>query len=142
MWSPVPRKKTPALNGEAQEAPIARIAAAIIHQAIREKADSIRLLPNEAAMRVEYLLRDVWTETMSLPKHIESALVAHLKEMACLPTPYRMAMQGLILIRHAAGLSPGAQAVDLDYDVHLFITPTRQGEKIVMQIEAADGAHG
>lgn len=136
MSYPLP-KKAPSACSEAQEAPVARIAEAIIKQAIRQKADSIQLLPHAAGMQVEYLLGGVWTETMALPKHIEQTLVTHLKEIAGLPTQYRMAMQGLIPIPTTSP-HPGEQ----DYDVHLFFTPTRQGEKITMQIEAADGPHG
>lgn len=154
MWSSSWKKKAPPAGGEAQEAPVSRIAEAIIKQAIREKAGSIRLLPSEEGLRVEYLKGGVWAETMSIPKHLEAPLTEHLKEIAGLPLGYRMALQGLIPMRYGmtvdaefaeppvSAFTAAPQPGERDYDVHLLITPTRQGEKISMQIEAADSPHG
>ena len=152
MWSSIKKKPAPA-DGEVQEAPISRIVSAIIHQAIRDHADSIQLVPIAAGMRVEYLKEGIWRETLIIPKHHELAITTHLKEMAGLPTEYRMAMQGLILVRSASGLT-AAHVIDAegavpipaiapqpgeqDFDIHLIVTPTRQGEKITLNIEAAD----
>lgn len=155
MWSPY---KKPAPAASAQEAPVSRIAAAIIHQAIRENAASIQIVPSETGMRVDYLKEGVWRETMRMPKQLEPEITAHLKEMAGLPVGYRMALQGLILIRSTSGIPMAAQMIDAayevpiptavpqpgeqDYDVHLFITPTRQGEKITLKIEAVGSLTG
>jgi len=153
MWSPSWKKPVPPAVGEVQEAPIPRIAEAIIKQAIRESAAEIRLVPHEAGQRVEYLKDGSWVETMSIPNHLAGPLTEHFEEMAGLPLGYRMALQGLIPMRHGAAVDVVAESPasaftapprpgERDYDVHLFITPTRQGEKIVMRIEAADGPAG
>lgn len=134
MWSPI--KKAPPASEEAQEAPIPMIVSGIIHQAIRENATSIQLVPTEEGMRVEYLKEGVWHQTMLMPKNLELVNTTHLKVMAGLPTEYRMAMQGLIVTRYSSAMIPGER----DYDLHLFITPTRQGEKITLNIEAVGGS--
>ena len=149
MWAPSWKKPVPPASGEALEAPVPRIAVAIINQAIRVNAAEIRLVPHEAGGRVEYLRAGAWAETMHIPKHLTGPLTEHFKEVAGLPLGYRMALQGLLLVRYGTAidtdsvrlptsvLSAPPQSGERDYDVHLFITPTRQGEKIVMRIEAS-----
>ena len=148
MWSPSWKKVPPAI-GEVQEAPVPRIAAAIINQAILEGASEIRFVPHKGGLRVEYLRDGSWAETMSIPERLTGPLTEHLKELAGLPLGYRMALQGLLPVRH--GTAIGGDSVGLpasvltapplpgerDHDVHLFMTPTRWGEQVVMRIEEA-----
>ena len=138
MRLPLPKKKTAPASGEAGDAPVERIAQAIIQQAIRENAAAIQLDSYESnalcGLRVQYLFENVWRETMMIPRQIEPLLIAHFKEMAGLPTQYRMALQGLILLNRGEGrwLS---NPIDRDYDLPMEIVPTRLGEKITLRIE-------
>ena len=151
MWSVV-KKQAWVPSGEAQEAPVSRIAPVIIHEAIREEADSVRILPHADGLRIEYLLSGTWTETMFIPKHLASPLTEQYKRMAGLPLGYRAALKGLIFIRYdehgpipiieATYASDPTQPVsnpllpgERDYEVRLFLTPSRWGERIAMQIE-------
>lgn len=107
-----------------EPAPIPHLVQAIIQQGVRENAVAIQLLPIQSGLRVEYLRDETWGATMTIPSDLEPAIVTHLKEMAGLPTQYRMALDGLILFRF------GAQ----DYDIAISVRPTRQGEKITLHI--------
>ena len=108
------------------DAPRHRIAQMIIAQALREGASEITLTPNEDALLVHYLIAGTWLLTMTIPLSVASGLVSAFKTLAGLPIwEHRMALQGLIPVHCALG----------NYDVHIFITPTRHGEKITMQIE-------
>jgi len=91
------------------------------------KPAASKFAPDEAGLRAEYFKGGAWADTMLIPKPLAVPLTEHFK-MAGLPVGYRMALQGLILLPQEGGAQ--------DYDIHLSITPTRQGEKIVMKIEA------
>ena len=140
MWPASPKKK-PLPGDAAEQAPVERIAQAIIHQAIREHAAAIQLDSYESealsGLRVQYLIENVWRETMMIPRQIEPLLIAHFKELAGLPTQYRMALQGLILL-HRGESRWVSDPLDRDYDISIEIVPTRQGEKIALRIEAAE----
>ena len=141
MWPVSPKKKPSPAGGETEQAPVERIAQAILHQAIRENAAAVQLDAYDSetisGLRVQYLVEGVWRETMMIPKQIEPALIAHFKALAGLPTQYRMALQGLILLHR--GEQPGiSDPLDRDYDIAIEIVPTRQGEKITLRIEAAE----
>ncbi len=142
---------------DSEVAPVPRIAAVIIYQALRVGAEGIRLLPGDTGLRVEYCKGGTWTITMQIPKHIVEPLSDHFKRMAGLPLGYRMVLEGFIPIRHAMQISQDWDPMYLDhgplptpvpatppppgvkdYDVRLSITPTRWGEKITMTLEAVE----
>jgi hypothetical protein len=115
--------------------------------------DKVQLVPYEEDLRVEYLLGQTWTETMTIPAHLASSLIEQYKKMAGLPLGYRMAMKGLMFIRYnengsvipiieaafteyptqtsRALLQPGER----DYELHLLLTPARWGERTTIRIK-------
>ena len=117
-------------NGRVTErTPTFRISHGIIAQALREQAAQIRLTPQGEKTDVDYLINGNWQTTMHIPHQNVPGLFATFKELAGLPDwEHRMALQGLIAVR-----SEG-----VDYDVLIFVVPTRQGETILMQIQTLD----
>ena len=121
------------LESISQVAPNDRIAYVIIAQAFREDAEQITLTPDGQALLVHYLIADEWKETMRIPAEVAPGVVTAFKSLAGLPIwEHRMALQGLIVVQYGS----------VDYDVHVFITPTRQGEKITLRIESAEHSLG
>lgn len=113
------------LADEAGEAPIIRIAHAIIQQAVREKASDIHVEPGGKGVRIRYRIDGVLNETMVIPKHIQNQLIARFKIMAELNIAERRVPQdGRIGIKHEGK----------DYDLRVSCLPTYHGEKIVMRI--------
>ena len=109
----------------AEEAPIIRIAHAIVQQAIREKASDIHIEPGQRSVRIRYRIDGVLNETMTVPKHIQNPLISRFKIMADLNIAERRVPQdGRIPIRHEGK----------DYDLRVSCLPTMFGEKIVMRI--------
>jgi type IV pilus assembly protein PilB len=109
----------------AEEAPIIRIAHAIVQQAIREKASDIHVEPGQRSVRIRYRIDGVLNETMTVPKHIQNPLISRFKIMAELNIAERRVPQdGRIPIRHEGK----------DYDLRVSCLPTKYGEKIVMRI--------
>ncbi len=109
----------------AEEAPIIRIAHAIVQQAIREKASDIHIEPGQRSVRIRYRIDGVLNETMTVPKHIQNPLISRFKIMADLNIAERRVPQdGRIPIRHEGK----------DYDLRVSVLPTKYGEKIVMRI--------
>ncbi len=109
----------------AEEAPIIRIAHAIVQQAIREKASDIHVEPGQRSVRIRYRIDGVLNETMTVPKHIQNPLISRFKIMADLNIAERRVPQdGRIPIRHEGK----------DFDLRVSCLPTKYGEKIVMRI--------
>ncbi len=114
-----------ALEKISEEAPIIRIAHAIIQQAIREKASDIHIEPGQRGVRIRYRIDGVLNETMTVPKHIMAPLISRFKIMADLNIAERRVPQdGRIPIRHEGK----------DFDLRVSSLPTMFGEKIVMRV--------
>ena len=108
-----------------EEAPIIRIAHAIVQQAIREKASDIHIEPGQRGVRIRYRIDGVLNETMTVPKHIMNPLISRFKIMADLNIAERRVPQdGRIPIRHEGK----------DFDLRVSSLPTMFGEKIVMRV--------
>ena len=109
----------------AEEAPIIRIAYAIIQQAIREKASDIHIEPAQRDVRIRYRIDGVLNETMRVPKHIQPPLISRFKIMAEMNIAERRVPQdGRIPIK----------VNNKDYDLRVSCLPSKWGEKIVMRI--------
>lgn len=114
-----------ALEKISEEAPIIRIAHAIIQQAIREKASDIHIEPGQRGVRIRYRIDGVLNETMTVPKHIMAPLVSRFKIMSEMNIAERRVPQdGRIPIRHEGK----------DFDLRVSALPTMFGEKIVMRV--------
>ncbi len=107
------------------EAPIIRIANAIIQQAIKERASDIHLEPDRRNLRIRYRVDGVLHETMSVPKYIQAPLISRFKILAEMNIAERRVPQdGRIPIRFQ----------EKDYDLRVSCLPNIFGEKIVCRI--------
>ena len=108
-----------------EEAPIIRIAHAIVQQAIRDKTSDIHIEPGAKGVRIRYRIDGVLNEMMTVPKHIQQQLIARFKILAEMNIAERRVPQdGRIPIKHEGK----------DYDLRVSCLPTMWGEKIVMRI--------
>jgi len=108
-----------------EEAPIIRIAHAIVQEAIRQKASDIHIEPQAKGVRIRYRIDGVLNETMTVPKHIQNQLIARFKIMSDMNIAERRVPQdGRIPIKHDGK----------DYDLRVSCLPTFFGEKIVMRV--------
>ena len=64
-----------------EEAPIIRIAHALVQEAIRQKASDIHIEPGQKGVRIRYRIDGVLNEQMTVPKHIQNQLIARFKIM-------------------------------------------------------------
>ncbi len=109
----------------AEEAPIIRVANAIIQQAIKESASDIHIEPDRRGMRIRYRVDGVLHETMMMPKYIQPPLISRFKIMAEMNIAERRIPQdGRIPIRYESK----------DYDLRVSCLPSIFGEKIVCRI--------
>lgn len=116
---------TDALAKVSEEAPIIRIAYAIIQEAIRDSASDIHVEPDRRGVRVRYRIDGVLHEVMPLPKYIDKPLISRFKIMSDMNIAERRVPQdgriGVVLDKK-------------DYDLRVSCLPTVHGEKIVMRI--------
>lgn len=109
----------------AEQAPIIRLANALIQQAIADRASDIHVEPQQRSVRVRYRVDGVLMEAMTVPRNLMAALISRLKIMAEMNIAERRIPQdGRIEVRHSAK----------EYDLRVSSVPTPFGEKIVLRI--------
>jgi len=109
----------------ADQAPIIRLANALIQQAISDRASDIHVEPQQRSVRVRYRVDGVLGEAMTVPRNLMAALISRLKIMADMNIAERRIPQdGRIEVRHNTK----------EYDLRVSSIPTPFGEKIVMRI--------
>lgn len=109
----------------AEQAPIIRLANALIQQGILDRASDIHVEPQQRSVRVRYRIDGVLMEAMTVPKNLQAPLISRLKIMADMNIAERRIPQdGRIEVRHQTK----------DFDLRVSSIPTPFGEKVVMRI--------
>ena len=109
----------------AEQAPIIRLANALIQQAISDRASDIHVEPLQRSVRVRYRVDGVLAEAMTVPRNLMAPLISRLKIMSEMNIAERRIPQdGRIEIR----------TNNKEYDLRVSSVPTPYGEKIVMRI--------
>jgi type IV pilus assembly protein PilB len=109
----------------AEQAPIIKLANALIQQAVSDRASDIHVEPQQRSVRIRYRIDGVLIEAMTVPRNLMAPLISRLKIMADMNIAERRIPQdGRIEVRHAGK----------EYDLRVSSIPTPFGEKIVMRI--------
>lgn len=109
----------------AEQAPIIKLANAVIQTAIVDRASDIHVEPQQRSVRVRYRIDGVLMEAMTVPKNLQAPLISRLKIMAEMNIAERRVPQdGRIEVRHQSK----------EFDLRVSSIPTPFGEKIVMRI--------
>ncbi|MFH2068102.1 MAG: GspE/PulE family protein [Candidatus Omnitrophota bacterium] len=110
---------------DAMEAPVIRLANAIITDALNKRSSDIHVEPLEDLFRIRYRIDGVLHETISPPRILQSSLIARFKLMAGMDlAEKRLPQDGRIMIR------AGGRQIDL----RVSSLPGIYGESIVMRI--------
>ncbi|MDC0936126.1 ATPase, T2SS/T4P/T4SS family [Pirellulales bacterium] len=110
---------------EDSEAPVVRLARAILMGAINASASDIHLEPHHPEMRVRYRVDGTLQAVMTIPQHIEEPVVARIKVMANMDTTESRRPQDGQLSIHEAG-------TNVNFRVSTIATVG--GEKVVMRL--------
>ena len=109
----------------AEQAPIIRLANALIQQAITDRASDIHVEPQQRGLRIRFRIDGVVHEAMTIPKNLQAPLISRYKIMAEMNiAERRLPHDGRIEVRHTGK----------EYDMRVSSIPTPWGEKIVMRI--------
>lgn len=109
----------------ADQAPIIKLANAVIQKAIEDRASDIHVEPQERVLRIRYRIDGVLMEAMTVPKNLQAPLISRLKIMSDMNIAERRVPQdGRIEVRTAGK----------EYDLRVSSIPCPFGEKIVMRI--------
>lgn len=109
----------------AEQAPIIKLANALIQQAVADRASDIHVEPQQRSVRIRYRIDGVLIEAMTVPRNLMAPLISRLKIMAEMNIAERRIPQdGRIEVRHAGK----------EYDLRVSSIPTPWGEKVVMRI--------
>lgn len=108
-----------------QDAPVTRAVNTILEYAVKSKASDIHVEPWEDALKIRYRIDGILQETMSLPVHIEAALVSRIKILSNLKIDeHRVPQDGRFEIN----------VENQEIDIRVSISPTVHGEKVVMRL--------
>jgi type IV pilus assembly protein PilB len=125
-------KATKAREGEvveevarAEDQPVVKLMNSIINGAIGAKASDIHLEPQEPEMRVRYRIDGVLHDVMTIPKHVEPALVSRTKIISNMDiTEKRHPQDGHLTVAFQGK----------PYDMRVSSMPDITGEKMVLRI--------
>lgn len=112
-------------DGDADAAPIIRLANAILANALKRKASDIHIEPQEHQVRVRYRIDGVLHVEPPLPKKISNALASRFKIITNLNIAEKRLPQDGRLRRRIGGRN---------IDFRVSTLPSKHGEKIVMRI--------
>lgn len=108
-----------------QDAPVTRAVNTILEYAVKSKASDIHIEPWDDKLKIRYRIDGILQETMSLPVHIEAALVSRIKILSNLKIDeHRIPQDGRFDIN-----VEGQQI-----DIRVAVSPTVHGEKVVMRL--------
>jgi type IV pilus assembly protein PilB len=110
---------------EQEQAPVVRLVRAILMGAINANTSDIHLEPHIPEMRVRYRVDGELQAVMTIPNHIEEAVVARIKVMADMDTTENRRPQDGHLSVHEAGTKVNFRVSTI---------PTVGGEKVVMRL--------
>ncbi len=108
-----------------EQAPVVRLVRAILMGAINANTSDIHLEPHLPEMRVRYRVDGELQPVMTIPNHIEEAVVARIKVMADMDTTESRRPQDGLLSVHEAGTKVNFRVSTI---------PTVGGEKVVMRL--------
>jgi type IV pilus assembly protein PilB len=110
---------------EEDQAPVVRLVRAILMGAMNAGTSDVHLEPHQPEMRVRYRIDGQLQSVMTIPRHIEEAVVARIKVMANMDTTEnRRPQDGQISIHEAAAR----------VNFRVSTIPTVGGEKVVMRL--------
>ncbi|MDD1370923.1 ATPase, T2SS/T4P/T4SS family, partial [Bacillus sp. MHSD17] len=119
---------------EREDSPIVRLVNQIIANGVAQRASDIHFDPQETELRVRYRVDGVLRTERSLPKNMQSVVLARIKIMGNLNiTENRIPQDGRI--KSTINFRP--------IDIRLSTLPTVYGEKVVMRIlDLANAVNG
>lgn len=108
-----------------QDAPVTRAVNTILEYAAKSHASDIHIEPQENSLKIRYRIDGILQETMSLPAHIEAALVSRIKILSNMKIDeHRVPQDGRF----------DFTVENHEIDVRVSISPTVHGEKVVMRL--------
>lgn len=117
---------TPSIvTAEEEAAPVVRLVRAILMGAINAGASDIHLEPYTPEMRVRYRVDGQLQQVMTIPNHIEEAVIARIKVMADMDTTEQRRPQD-------GHLTVEEDATKVNFRVSTI--PTTGGEKVVLRL--------
>lgn len=117
--------ETRSLVEAAEEAPIIKLANALILQALKERASDIHIEPEENSVRIRFRTDGVLREAEVLPKKLQNAIVSRIKILSHMDIAENRRPQD-------GRIQQKIENRDLDIRVSTF--PTVHGENVVMRL--------
>ncbi len=109
----------------AEDLPVVRIVNTLLEYAVFEEASDIHIEPEEKSINVRYRIDGILRNVMTLPKNVQSGIIARIKILSNLKVDeHRLPQDGRFKI----------QTDEYKVAFRVSILPTFDGEKIVMRL--------
>ena len=113
------------LQKVAEELPTIRIVDTLLKHAVLQRASDIHIEPSEKEVVVRYRIDGILREAMTLPKIVQSGIIARIKVLSNLKLDeHRLPQDGRFKV----------ETEDFKYAIRVSILPVFDGEKIVMRL--------
>ena len=113
------------IQNQASSVPIINLVNSVLHRAIDDGASDIHLEPRARELVVRARVDGVTRQLISIPKHMQAAVMSRLKVMAELDiAERRLPQDGRVSVRFG----------DSPLDIRIAIIPTTHGEQAVLRI--------
>jgi type IV pilus assembly protein PilB len=111
------------------QAPVVRLANAILADAIKLRASDVHIEPHKTSVVIRYRVDGILREIMKTDRHVHTSLVSRIKIMAGMDISIRRKPQdGRARVRYN----------DKPYDLRVSTIPTTYGEKVTIRILDSD----
>ncbi len=118
-------KEKEELEKASAEMPVIRIVDTLMKHAILQRASDVHIEPLEKEVVVRYRIDGILRDAMTLPKQVDSGIVARIKVLSNLKLDeHRLPQDGRFKI----------EAEDYKYSIRVSVLPVFDGEKIVMRL--------
>ena len=116
------------LQRASEEAPVVKLVATLMSDAIEKRASDIHIEPYEEDLRVRFRIDGVLHEIMQPPPHLKAAITSRIKVMAALDiAERRLPQDGVIRAKSTTGK---------EINFRVSVLPMVFGEKVVMRLLA------
>lgn len=114
-----------------QDAPVTRAVNTILEYAVKSKASDVHVEPWPNSLKIRYRIDGILRETMSLPVHLQAALISRIKILSNLKIDeHRVPQDGRFNINMD----------NHEIDIRVAVSPTVHGEKVVMRLLDKSGS--
>ncbi len=117
------------LESAAQEAPVVKLVNSVLTEAIEQKTSDVHFEPQKDNMRVRFRIDGILYEKITIPKHLQAAVISRIKIISGMDVAERRKPQD-----GRMSITTQKEGKNKTYDIRVSTLPDIFGEKVVLRI--------